>query len=65
MEGGYVVVHLHRDNEAFPCEVYSVEEAAILFIAQVRVSHCSRSSRGLRFIHGQGDRLPIVMAFGL
>ncbi|MBB6193337.1 hypothetical protein FHS51_003593 [Sphingobium wenxiniae] len=42
-----------------------MEEAAILFIAQVRVSHCSRSSRGLRFIHGQGDRLPIVMAFGL
>ena len=28
MEGGYVVVHLHRDNEAFPREVYSVEEAA-------------------------------------
>jgi hypothetical protein len=65
MEGGYIVVHLHRDNEGFPREVYSAKETATLFIVQVRVSHCSRSSRGLRFIHGQGDRLPIVMAFGL
>ena len=35
MEGGYVVVHLHRDNEAFARDGYSMLEAVILFVVQV------------------------------